>query len=64
MTPTYLLIVDDESINHFAMKAVLDYHYGLKCDSAFSGSEALTKVVGSSYKLIFMDMNMPGMNGL
>jgi len=39
-----ILIVDDESINHFALSSVLDFHFKLKADSAFCGQEAITLI--------------------
>lgn len=50
---------------------ILKNNYNLDSDIAFSGQEALEKVQErillrkmNSYKLIFMDINMPGMDGV
>ena len=59
-----VLLVDDETINHFALSSVIEFHFGIKCESAFNGHDAVRLVdeahrLGSPYKIIFMDMNMP-----
>lgn len=36
-----VLIVDDESFNHFALQSILEYHFKLKCESAYSSQQGL-----------------------
>ncbi|KAM3136581.1 hypothetical protein pb186bvf_011254 [Paramecium bursaria] len=64
-----ILIVDDIPFNHIAIIALLE-KYSIKIDSVYDGHQAIQKVqqkVSSTccktYKLIFMDIEMPGLNG-
>lgn len=57
------LIVDDDGDSQTLAKAHLA-KIGLMCDSVSDGEEALGAVGFSNYDLIFMDVKMPGMNGL
>ncbi|MBC75604.1 MAG: hypothetical protein CME64_06275 [Halobacteriovoraceae bacterium] len=63
-----ILVVEDNSINQKLAKLMLE-KLGYGCDIAANGLEALKalKVVeekGHSYTLIFMDMQMPEMDGI
>ncbi|CAD8111640.1 unnamed protein product [Paramecium primaurelia] len=64
----HVLIVDDIPFNQIALKLMLK-HYQIEADQAFDGFQAIEKVKikleqhCSSYKLIFMDIEMPGING-
>lgn len=57
-----ILVVDDNEINVLIAKRILT-KFGLVVDAAFSGEEAIEKVQQSIYDLIFMDIQMPGMDG-
>ena len=57
------LVVDDSKSARVAMKRMLK-KYALKVDFAESGEEALLFLEHSSADVIFMDQNMPGMDGL
>ncbi|CAD8087376.1 unnamed protein product [Paramecium sonneborni] len=63
-----VLIVDDIPFNHLAFITVLKY-FNIKCDSAYDGSMAIEMVKNKydncqcGYKLIFMDIDMPGIDG-
>ena len=57
-----ILIVDDKQENVFSLKALLQLH-GYEVDSAFSGEEALKKILRNSYRLIILDVQMPDMDG-
>ncbi|CAD8119391.1 unnamed protein product [Paramecium sonneborni] len=65
-----VLIVDDVPFNHIAMIAILS-NFGIKSESAYDGTQALEKVnirlnnkeCCKSYRIIFMDIEMPGKNG-
>ncbi|CAD8120086.1 unnamed protein product [Paramecium sonneborni] len=64
-----ILIVDDVPFNHITLMALLQT-YNYKTDSAYDGDQAIKKVKQrlqnvccKSYKLIFMDIEMPGKNG-
>ena len=66
-----IMIVDDNDFNILALKYHLEeLHF--KVESCFSGNEAITKVTYrwenneccQRYKIIFMDIEMPGKNGI
>ncbi|MGI4022621.1 MAG: sensor histidine kinase [Janthinobacterium lividum] len=57
-----ILIVDDKPENIIALKRILEKHQ-FEVDSALSGEEALKKVLKSSYDLIILDVQMPGLDG-
>jgi signal transduction histidine kinase len=57
-----ILIVDDKQENVFSLKALLQLH-GYEVDSAFSGEEALKKILRNRYRLIILDVQMPDMDG-
>ena len=57
-----ILVVDDNEVNLLIAKRVL-HKWGFYLDFASSGQEAIDKVKGERYDLIFMDIKMPGMDG-
>ncbi|CAD8189147.1 unnamed protein product [Paramecium octaurelia] len=64
-----ILIVDDIGCNHFALQVLLK-KFKLKTDSAYNGNSAIDLVKErllqqccKTYRLIFMDIEMPGKNG-
>lgn len=60
---TKVLVVDDYLINRKIVKGLLE-KIGVQVDQAITGEEALKKIGGEDYSLIFMDVHMPGMGGL
>jgi DNA-binding NtrC family response regulator len=58
-----VLVVDDEMNLTLAMRRLLSAE-GYRTETANSGEEALHKAKESHYDIIFLDVNMPGMNGL
>ncbi|CAD8180739.1 unnamed protein product [Paramecium pentaurelia] len=64
----HVLIVDDIPFNQMTLKLNLN-HYQIKADQAFDGFQAIEKVKNKfsqhcqTYKLIFMDIEMPGIDG-
>lgn len=62
-----ILVVDDNVFNVMTLKMVLEAQFNLQADKSMNGLEAL-EAVGKRkehpYKLIFMDCNMPVMDGL
>ncbi len=57
-----ILIVDDRPENILPLKKILEIN-GFKTDTAESGEEALKKVLSTTYSLIILDVQMPGMDG-
>ncbi|MDG0980811.1 MAG: ATP-binding protein [Halieaceae bacterium] len=58
-----VLVVDDVEINRKIMSETLKY-FGIDCELASDGIEALEKYNQNSHDLIFMDCQMPRMDGL
>lgn len=61
--PLSILVVDDNQINRFVLKAHLE-KLGLTADYACDGIDAINKCKQSNYNLIFMDCVMPEMDGI
>jgi len=57
-----ILLVDDKLENLIALKKTLESR-GFLIDTALSGEEALKKILTTEYKLIILDVQMPGMDG-
>ena len=58
-----LLVEDDADDQMFFVEALKSIHPLIKCDIAHNGEEALKMVSSSPYDFIFMDLNMPVMDG-
>ena len=58
-----ILIVDDSSLIRHYYRDVLG-KAGFEVDQAINGIEALEKVLGESYDLAIVDINMPQMDGI
>ncbi len=58
-----ILLVDDNEINLHVGAGLLKL-CSIDCDMAFSGKEALEKVLEKDYDLVFMDHMMPEMDGI
>ena len=58
-----ILVVDDNSINQEIAKALLEAE-GLTVDVVDNGEEAIAQVCRQRYDLVFMDLQMPVMDGL
>ena len=65
-----VLIVDDTVFNIKILQMIFQSKYKITADQAVSGEEALMKCKQrmqrnqESYRLIVMDINMPGMDGV
>ncbi|MEM7313523.1 MAG: response regulator, partial [Planctomycetota bacterium] len=57
-----VLIVDDDRINRFVLEQFLT-NLGAKCQQARQGYEAIEQFLTHRFDLIFMDLQMPVMNG-
>ncbi|MDR3331962.1 MAG: response regulator [Synergistaceae bacterium] len=58
-----VLIVDDNEINLSVAEGMIGY-YDIECDTVLSGREAIEKISGNSYDIVFMDHMMPEMDGI
>ena len=59
----HVLVVEDNQINQLVITSMLQ-EMGISCDICTSGEDALTKIMGGCrYDLVFMDIQMPGMDG-
>jgi two-component system chemotaxis response regulator CheY len=58
-----ILVVDDASLVRRFYRDALE-RAGFEVDEALNGVEALEKVLGDSYDLVVVDVNMPQMDGL
>ncbi|MER2519087.1 MAG: ATP-binding protein [Bdellovibrionales bacterium] len=57
-----VLVVDDMPVNQILMIKILG-DQGCVCDTALNGADAVAKVRKQDYAMIFMDINMPEMDG-
>lgn len=62
-TNPHILLVDDNTINRTVAGEILKKS-GCKVDAADSGHKALEMVQNTKYDLVFMDIQMPGMDGV
>lgn len=58
-----ILVVDDANLIRRFYREALE-RAGFEVDEAMNGVEALEKVLGGTYDLIIVDVNMPQMDGL
>jgi len=58
-----IMIVDDEQIVRESFRTWFG-KFGHRVDAAASGAEALQKLEGTPFDLLFVDIKMPGMNGI
>ncbi|KAL4474175.1 hypothetical protein ABPG72_001714 [Tetrahymena utriculariae] len=58
-----VLIVDDTVFNIKALRNLLQKYKKIQVEEAFNGQQAVQKVEQSEFDIIFMDINMPVMDG-
>jgi len=58
-----VLVVEDNPLNQALLKSILQ-SIGINCHVADSGEQAIIQCEQNEYDLIFMDIQMPGMNGI
>lgn len=63
ITKLKILIVDDEEYNRLLFRKILE-RWNIKCNEVVNGMEALEILKEERYDLLFMDMRMPGIDGL
>lgn len=60
-----ILLVEDNAIFRKSLREMLKHMFpGLEIEEASNGEEALRKLETMNAELIFMDIRLPGMNGL
>ncbi|MDL2272899.1 response regulator [Desulfovibrio sp. OttesenSCG-928-I05] len=59
----HVLVVDDNHLNLVVAEGLLSM-FGVTCDLALSGAEAIQLVQCNHYSIVFMDQMMPEMDGL
>jgi len=59
-----ILIVEDVELNREYEKEMLNNFFGIDCDTAVNGKDALEKAKINQYDAILMDMRMPVMDGM
>ena len=57
------LIVDDEEYNRFLFRSIFG-KWGVKYTEASNGDDAIAACRSEKFDIVFMDLNMPGRNGL
>ena len=60
---TRILVIDDEAAVRDSLKMILEYD-GYECHLAPSGQDGVTQIERESPALVFLDVKMPGMDGL
>ena len=60
---TRALIVEDEHYNLLVIESILN-RLGYKTDHAAEGNDALAKMQANLYDIVFMDWELPGLNGV
>lgn len=60
--PQRVLVVDDEPVIRSLCRKTLE-HFGLACDEAHDGRQALEAVAAQAYDLVLLDIDMPGKSG-
>jgi two-component system, OmpR family, KDP operon response regulator KdpE len=63
MSAGKILVIDDDPQIRRVMRSTLTSH-GYQVMDARSGEEGLGELRNSSYDLVLLDMNMPGMGGM
>ena len=58
----HLLVVDDNDINRLVAKEML-WDLGCSVETCESGEQALERVRSAAFDLVFMDCQMPGLDG-
>lgn len=59
---TAVLVVEDNATNQVAVGALLD-RFGVGADFASTGAKALAAMQAKRYRLVLMDLMLPGMDG-
>lgn len=58
-----VLVAEDNTVNVKLMETMLN-RFALEPDIVQNGTEALERAIAEEYDIVFMDINMPGMDGM
>ena len=58
-----VLVVDDEELVREALKRMVEFH-DIQAVTVASGLKAIEAVKQESFRMVFLDLGMPGMNGV
>lgn len=58
-----ILVIDDDSLVRHAYALTLE-NLGYEVKAVTSGQKSIDEIQRGSYDLVFLDLNMPGMNGI
>jgi CheY-like chemotaxis protein len=58
-----ILVAEDNEVNQLVIRAMLEQQ-GHTCEMACDGLEAVAKVQAHNYDLVFMDIQMPNLDGM
>jgi CheY-like chemotaxis protein len=58
-----ILIVDDSSLLRTILSRLLPDDKGIEITQACNGEDAIEKILNNHYRLIFLDLHMPEMDG-
>ena len=61
--PRRILLAEDEAVNRLVNRRVLE-RLGHEVETAANGNECIELLAESQFDLVFMDLRMPGLNGL
>ena len=59
-----LIVEDNRNFREIFRNELYDHFPSMAIEEAESGEEALQKIGGDSFHLVFVDIRLPGMNGL
>ena len=59
-----ILVAEDYDLNQELMRSIFKQYENLFVDFANNGKEAVSKALSKRYDIIFMDINMPVLNGM
>lgn len=59
-----ILVAEDYDVNRMLIEAIFQKYRNIDLEFAFNGKEAVEKIKHHDYDLVFMDINMPVMNGI
>ncbi len=62
VAPAEVLVVDDSELVRHTMTRKIN-EYGHRVDGAASGDDAMAMLLNNRYRLVFLDVMMPGMDG-